>query len=179
MYVEMSRYVLYKCHPLRLNVGFLLHKNVGYSRNFDFDCKAIRIGDELDVSELKGSLHLTRTSQGMYAQGRLQANINLECVRCLTSFDQPLRVDVDDLFIYPPEEASDPLLSIPESGILDLNPLLREYLLLDVPIQSLCREECKGLCSECGSNLNESECDHSQVDIDPRLETLKTLLHKS
>jgi uncharacterized protein len=166
-------------HPLRLNVGFLLHKNVGYSRNFDFDIDGVRVGDDLNVSVLRGSINLTRTSQGVYASGRIQAELGLDCVRCLVSYGQPLVVDVNDLFIYPPSDADEPQLAIADTGVLDLNPILREYLLLDVPIQPLCRSDCKGLCSICGENLNDSDCQHPDADIDPRLEVLKTLLPKS
>ncbi|NIS79933.1 MAG: hypothetical protein GTO14_06950 [Anaerolineales bacterium] len=166
-------------HPLRLNVGFLLHKSVGYSRNFDFDVDNVQVDSDLDVSALQGSINITRTSQGLYARGRMQAMRGLDCVRCLATYSQPLSVDVDDLFIYPPSDAEDPQLAIPETGILDLKPVLREYLLLDVPIQPLCRPDCKGLCAICGENLNDTDCQHPEADIDPRMEVLKTLLPKS
>lgn len=166
-------------HPLRLNVGFLLHKNVGEGRNFDFDCDSVRVGDDLDVERLRGTIHLTRTGQGVYAQGRLHAQTSLQCVRCLTSFDQQLTIELDDLFTYPPDRADDPLLSIPEDGVLDLNPLLREYLLLDIPIKPVCRQDCKGFCPICGGDLNETECEHPDTEFDPRLAALKELLSKS
>jgi uncharacterized protein len=166
-------------HPLRLNIGFLLHKDVGFSRNFDFECNSIRLGDDLDVTDLRGTLQMSRTGQGVYVHGRIQANTSLDCVRCLTSFKQPLVVDLKDLFAYPADHASDPLLSIPESGLLDLNPLLREYFLLDIPIQPLCSQDCKGLCPECGGSLNEAVCDHPASEVDPRFAVLKALLKKS
>lgn len=165
-------------HPLRLNVGFLLNKNVGYCRNFDFDQNSLRVGDDVDVTGLRGSIQLTRTAQGVYAQGRLQARISLDCVRCLTTFDQLLTVDLSDLFHYPPLRADEPSLSIPDDGTLDFNPLIREYLLLDIPIQPLCHADCKGFCAVCGGNLNEIVCDHEPTEIDPRLEALKMLLSK-
>jgi uncharacterized protein len=112
----------------------------------------------------------------VYAQGNLQARINLDCVRCLSNFDQLLTVNLSDLFHYPPLRAGEPSLSIPEDGILDFNPLIREYLLLDIPIQPLCHADCKGICAVCGGNLNESVCKHETIEIDPRLEALKTLL---
>ncbi|HEY48107.1 MAG TPA: DUF177 domain-containing protein [Anaerolineae bacterium] len=163
-------------HPLRLNVGFLLHKNVGYSRNFDFDHPSIRVGEDVDVTGLRGSIQLTRTAQGVYAQGHLQARISLDCVRCLSTFDQLLTVDLNDLFHYPPLQEGEPTLSIPEDGNLDFNPLIREYLLLDIPIQPLCHADCKGFCAVCGGNLNETVCDHEPAEIDPRLAALKSLL---
>jgi uncharacterized protein len=163
-------------HPLRLNVGFLLHKNVGFSRNFDFDCDQLRVGDDLDVTELAGSLRLTRTRRGVYVEGRLMARVNIDCVRCLESYPQRLSAQIDELYEYPAEDASDPLLTISEAAILDLNPLLREVLLLDVPIQPLCSSDCKGLCPVCGGNMNEHVCQHPEADIDPRLAVLKSLL---
>ena len=166
-------------HPLRLNVGFLLNKNVGDSRNFDFDHASLRVGDDVDVTDLRGSIQLTRTAQGLYAQGHLQARINLDCVRCLTPFEQLLTVDLGDMFHYPPSRADDLSMSIPEDGILDFNPLIREYLLLDIPIQPLCKRDCKGLCAVCGANLNETVCDHGPDEIDPRFDALKELLSKS
>ena len=166
-------------HPLRLNVGFLLNENVGCSRNFDYDIDAIQLGDDLAVQELKGSLTLTRTSLGVLVGGSLYGRRSIECVRCLGSFDQLLTARIEDLFVYPASAAEDPLLAIPETGMLDLTPVLREYLLLDVPIQPLCRPDCKGLCSICGNDLNHNQCEHPEAEIDPRFEALKALLPKS
>ncbi|OGO11465.1 MAG: hypothetical protein A2Z66_11065 [Chloroflexi bacterium RBG_13_66_10] len=131
------------------------------------------------MADLRGSVRFSRTAQGLYAQGRLQAETHVDCVRCLEDFSQRLDIRLDDLFVYPPGESSDPLLSIPETGILDLNPLVREYLLLDLPLQPVCRPDCRGLCPECGNNLNESSCEHPVSEVDPRLSGLKSLLSRS
>ncbi|MBM3122885.1 MAG: DUF177 domain-containing protein [Chloroflexi bacterium] len=163
-------------HPLRLNVGFLLHESVGYSRTFDFELPSVQVSEDLDVSHMRGQLRLTRTAQGLYGQGRLQVSTPLECVRCLASYDQEITARVDDLFFYPPGAATEPLLAIPETAILDLGPILREYFLLDLPLQPVCRPDCKGLCPECGNNLNEGNCRHPSTDIDPRLAGLQSLL---
>jgi len=162
--------------PLRLNVGFLLHRDVGFNRNFDFDGLGVKVSDDLEVRNLRGSMRFTRTAQGLYGQGNLKAETSLECVRCLKTFDQTLEIRLDDLFVYPPDRASDPLLAVPETGILDLSPLTREYLLLDFPLQPVCRAECRGLCPECGNNLNDKSCQHTRAEVDPRLEVLKDLL---
>ena len=87
-----------------------------------------------------------------------------------------MQVEVNDLFVYPPSQPTDPNLSIPETGILDLSPVLREYLLLDVPLQPLCRPDCQGLCPECGNNRNETACNHPAAEVDPRLSALRALL---
>ncbi len=166
-------------HPLRINVGFLLHENVGYSRTFDFDHPAVQIGEDLAIRKLRGSLRFTRTAQGLYGEGPLQATTTMECVRCLSEFEQPLAIRVDELFAYTSGQTTDPLLVVPETGVLDLSLLLREYLLLDLPLQPLCKADCLGLCPECGNNLNESPCSHPQDQIDPRLVALQLLLEDS
>ncbi len=163
-------------HPLRLNVGFLLHESVGFSRNFVFDHAAVLVGGDLQVEDLRGTVRFTRTAQGLYAHGRLHARAHQTCVRCLAEYEQDLSVELDDLFTYPPAPGADALLQIPESGILDLNPLLREHLLLAVPLQPLCRPDCAGLCPVCGANQNLTHCHHRETAIDPRLAVLKSLL---
>lgn len=162
-----------------LNVGFLLHQTLGYSRTFDFEVPHVQVGDDLDVSDLHGELRLSRTAQGLYAAGALRASTLVDCVRCLTPFDQPLTVVFDDLFVYPPSRANEPLLAIPETGLLDLTPLAREYFLLDMPLRPLCRPECRGLCPECGADWNNTECEHVSSAVDPRLQGLRALLDDS
>jgi uncharacterized protein len=163
-------------NPLRLNVGFLLNKNVGYSRNFEFDVPHPVIDGDLEVKKLTGTLHATRTGQGVYMHGKLTAITPIECVRCLDEFDQILTAELDELFVYPPQNDVEPELTITEEAILDLNPILRELFILDTPIQPVCRTDCKGLCPICGENRNEQQCEHPEEDIDPRFAVLKSLL---
>lgn len=166
-------------HPLRLNVGFLLNESIGCSRNVEYNVDSVQLSEDLKVNGLQGSLTLTRTSMGVLVEGKLQGILSLECVRCLKSYNQHLTSSFEDLFVYPASQAEDPLLAIPETATLDLTPILREYLLLDVPIQPLCRLDCKGLCPICGELINVNKCDHHEAEIDPRFEVLKELLPKS
>src|SRR3989304_3668201 len=76
--------------PLCLNVGFMLHQTVGYNRTFEFDHPSVQVSDDLDVSDLQGQLHLTRTAQGLYATGAMQAAAGTAGVRCLTPFEHRL-----------------------------------------------------------------------------------------
>ncbi len=154
--------------PLCLNVGFMLHQTVGYNRIFEFDHPSVQVSDDLDVSDLQGELRLTRTAQGLYTSGGMQASTQAECVRCLTPFAQRLVITFDDLFIYPSSRATEPLLAVPETGLLDLSPLAREYMLLAFPLQPLCRPDCRGLCPECGVNWNEADCEHRSIESEAR-----------
>jgi uncharacterized protein len=154
----------------------MLHQTVGYTLPFEFDYPSVQVSDDLDVSDLHGELRLTRTAQGLYASGPMEGTTRAECVRCLTSFDQRLAITFDDLFVYPSSKGTEPLLVIPETGLLDLTPLTREYMLLDFPLRPLCRPDCRGLCPECGVNRNETACEHDAPTTDPRLAGLRALL---
>lgn len=73
------------------------------------------------------------------------------------------------------EEDGGDIIPVPEEKI-DLGQLLLEDVLLDMPAQYLCRDDCKGLCPKCGKNLNEGPCGCYQPEVDPRLEVLRQLL---
>lgn len=164
--------------PLRLNVGFVVAQSAGFSRDFPFDLPQINIPPDLHISNLNGLVRATRTPQGILLQGDFQTQIGLECVRCLTNFEQSLVVDFTELYAFSQRYVTDSGLLMPETGIIDLTPVLREYILLEIPISPLCRPDCKGLCPICGNNLNESTCIHDDYSVDPRLAALKALLDK-
>ena len=159
----------------RLNVGFIAHESVGYSREFVFDIPEIRLED-LVLRQLGGVAVVSRTTQGLLFQVEMHALTPTVCVRCLTPFDLPLQVQFTELYAFSPRQATGTTTLFPESGVVDLASLVREYMWLEVPIQPLCRPDCKGLCPVCGANQNETTCHHDLEEIDPRLAVLKTLL---
>jgi len=161
---------------LRLNVGFLLKEGVGYSREFTFDEPFVQVADDLTVHNLAGSVTLTRTPQGLYAQGRLTGTVDNECARCLDHYEQPVSVRLAELYHYPPESAPPDSLTISDDVHLDLTPVVREDFILSIPMHALCRPDCKGLCPQCGANWNEGPCDCRDEAIDPRLAPLARLL---
>jgi uncharacterized protein len=161
---------------LRLNVGFLLKEGVGYSRDFRFDEPVVQVADDLTVHDLSGTVTLTRTPQGLYAQGRLTGTVDHECARCLEGYDQTVSARLAELYHYPPESAPPDSLTISDDVHLDLTPVVREDLLLSIPMHALCRPDCKGLCPQCGANWNEGPCDCRDETIDPRLAPLARLL---
>lgn len=164
---------------LRLNVGFLIKEGAGYTREFTFDEPGeIRL-QEVTIYDLTGSLRLTRTPQGIVVQGVLHAKRSVECVRCLAPCECPVEVPFEELFVLPnqPEAAApDNQYVIDEGGFIDLTPILREEGILAVPIQMLCQPDCKGLCPQCGQNLNEKDCGCDRGHIDPRFDSLRKLL---
>ncbi len=163
---------------LRFNFGFLLEADLGTKRTMSLDYPAVQAGDDVILSPLKGEFEVTRTSEGVYLSGSLNSAMRAECVRCLEFTSVPIVVQLDELFYYPETSAPDgeSLVFEGETGFIDLGPLVRELSLLELPIQTICRPDCKGLCTQCGQNLNEEECGCSVDEIDPRLEKLRSLL---
>jgi uncharacterized protein len=161
---------------LQLNVGFIAQGDIGYSREFLFDCPSLFIQPDLQLSGLKGMAAISRTSEGLLFQGEFQADIHATCCRCLTSFDQHLTTDFAELFTFQSHAQDDTELIYPEDGHIDLGPIIREYLLLEFPINPICKTDCQGLCPICGKNLNQGVCDHRSDPIDPRMSVLKKLL---
>jgi uncharacterized protein len=164
--------------PLRLNVGFVVAQSAGFSRDFPFDIAQISIPPDLRLNSLNGLVRATRTPQGILLQADFHTQIDLECVRCLADFQQTLAFNFTELYAFSQRYVTDSGLLMPETGIIDLTPMLREYVLLEIPISPLCRPDCKGLCPICGNNLNESTCFHEEESGDPRLASLKSLLKK-
>jgi uncharacterized protein len=162
--------------PFRLNVGFIVHQNIGFSRDFPFDIPKIHLPPDLDLGDFTGTARVTRTPQGLLVQVKMRANLLATCVRCLKDYNQHLEIEFTELYAFSKRSTTDSDLLLPEDGYIDLGALVREYMLLEVPINSLCKPDCKGLCPVCGENLNEVACDHDDETSDPRLSVLKSLL---
>jgi uncharacterized protein len=162
--------------PLRLNVGFVVHQSVGYNRDFSIDVDKIHLPPDLDLIDLSGTARVTRTPQGLLVQLKMGATVMAQCVRCLSDFQQRLSIDFTELYAFTQRSVTDSELILPEDGHIDLTPLVRECMLLEVPISPLCSSSCKGLCPVCGENLNETNCDHGLEGGDPRVNILKSLL---
>lgn len=161
--------------PLRLNVGFLISSTIGTSREFDFDYERMRLGEDLRVEAFRGTARFDRTPQGLLLQGEFSARTGQECVRCLESFPLDIKWSFTDLYAFDARSISESNLLVPEDGQIDLEPLLREYALLEFPISPLCRPDCRGLCAVCGENLNKADCGH-RPEPDSPFGVLKDLL---
>jgi uncharacterized protein len=155
-------------HPLRLNVGFIVNQPIGYSRDFHFDFPQIRLSPDLDLTNLLGVARIGRTPQGLLVQCKFAAVLSVECVRCLNEARISLQTDFSELYAFSQRSVSESGLILPEDGNIDLEPMLREYLVIEIPISPLCKPECKGLCLVCGEDLNATTCEH-QVEPNSRV----------
>jgi uncharacterized protein len=162
--------------PFRLNVGFVIHQEVGYKHEFPFEFEQIQISDDLDLRHFEGIATIGRTPQGLIVQADFSAETTLECVRCLNEFDQNLEWNFTELYAFNQRSVSDSGLIIPDDAHIDLHPLIREYALLEIPIKPLCKSDCKGLCALCGEDLNLRDCGHRNITEESPFAALKDLL---
>jgi uncharacterized protein len=162
--------------PLRLNVGFIIRESIGYSRIFPFDYDRIHLEPDLDLQNFAGAAEITHTPQGLLVQADLTAEFSGVCGRCLKPLPATLHTKFAELFALSQRHVTDSGLIMPEDGHIDLEPLAREYLILEIPINQVCKEACKGLCPICGENLNAKDCGHRPEEIDSRFAMLKNLL---
>ncbi len=161
---------------LLLEVGFIAHEEVGYSRTFDFEFPQLILDDDLVLDNLSGEINFSRTSEGVLAQAAFSASTESTCGRCLDTVQQALESTFSELFTLPSHADKDTELILPANGKIDFAPILRDYMLLEVPINSICRQDCQGLCPNCGINRNKESCDCVVEVGDPRLSGLKSLL---
>jgi uncharacterized protein len=161
---------------LRFNFGFLLETHFGATRDIELDYPSIQVTEDLLLEPLQGVFQASRTTRGIYVSGMLQTNIDIECGRCLEQSAIPTPIELDELFYYPPNTAPPGEPVVGEDGFIDLGPIVRDLVLLEVPLHPLCRPDCRGLCPECGENLNDAGCECEQGEVDDRLRLLRDAL---
>ncbi len=126
-------------------------------------------------------LHLDSVVDGILVRGTLSFGITLTCARCLKSLPTRIDAQVTELFVDPSrdldEEGVEPGYELLDGlTALDLSTLVRDALLVDLPLRVLCRADCPGLCPECGAELDAGDCGHGGQDaIDPRWAALAEL----
>jgi uncharacterized protein len=162
--------------PFRLNVGFIVHQEVGYKHEFPFEYEQIQIADDLDLRHFEGIASIGRTPQGLIVQADFSAETTLECVRCLNEFEYGLNWELTELYAFGKKSVSESGLVLPDNAHIDLQPLIREYALLEIPIKPVCKPTCKGLCAVCGEDLNKTDCGHKNIAEESPFAALKDLL---
>jgi len=143
-----------------------------------------RPADDANAGAAEAKLDLYGDDEGVFARGTFRGWLEVACGRCLgvvkVEIDEQLAVsflpkeripedDPEDVEVTEDDEDLFPY----EGEVVDLEPLLREQLLLAIPYSPLCRVACKGLCATCGTDMNDNPCQCEQSSIDPRLAALK------
>lgn len=170
---------------LQVNVAQLLKESAGATRVLDLDAP-LPDHDGSGRGTVAGQLKLIRTDRGLWASGPLKIAVSGACSRCLKPIDYWVDVQVDDEFLPPVDvltgrrlqyqsEVDADTKSIDHHHELDLTDTVIEYRSAALPLAPLCKEDCEGICSQCGADRNVSMCG-CEAEIDPRWDKLRELL---
>lgn len=136
-------------------------------------------------SPIKATLKVDKTGQRVLVKGHLETAGIISCSRCLEDFELPIAEDIFVIF-----SKREPLRTEEEIGIedlsqeyydgeiIDLGPIIYEQLILGLPIKPLCREDCFGICSQCGQNRNDVDCDCAPETGHPGMAALGKIKNK-
>jgi len=128
-------------------------------------------------TDLELDLRLEAVMEGVLVSGGVRGCLGGQCVRCLGEVDDVIDVDLQELYVYPGwagVDDDDELREI-EDELIDLEPALRDAVVLALPFQPVCRPDCPGLCPECGEPLA-GQPDHRHESVDPRWQALLGLV---
>ncbi|MBI3592648.1 MAG: DUF177 domain-containing protein [Nitrospirae bacterium] len=139
------------------------------------------------LSPVHAALKINKIGSEVLVNGDMDVDIELQCSRCLNMFTMNIRSRLN--VVYDPAETinreeryelkSDELdMGFYKNDTLDTDDMLTEQLMLNMPMKPLCSPECKGICPQCGADLNVNKCSCEESEIDPRLEKLKELLKR-
>ena len=173
--------------PLALDVRDLEHRP-GTMRLFQETLPAPKdFGNAIigapEGSDMAADLRLESVVDGILVSGTVTARLHGECRRCLDPVEEDMTVEVQELFLFDapsetPEEDddADEMYTVQDDHI-DLEPMLRDAAITKLPFQPVCREDCPGLCAQCGARL-EDDPDHVHEVLDPRWSALAGLLEQ-
>ena len=123
----------------------------------------VRAGSDIELD-----LRLAAVVEGVLVSGTAAVAVTGECGRCLEPLHAGLDVDVQELYVYPGHEDPDDELPALVEELLDLEPALRDAVVLALPQLPLCKPDCAGLCSECGARIEDAGPEHAHAQPDPR-----------
>jgi uncharacterized protein len=140
--------------------------------------------DDFTLDEIRITCNVRRLHQSVFVDGAIDTVIQLPCSRCLETATLPVSTPFRYTLVPAAPEESREEVELSEEDLeygcyegetVDLDPLIYEQIILQIPMKVLCREDCRGLCPDCGTNLNSAECNCSSHRVDARLAVLKKL----
>lgn len=144
----------------KINVKNLVLGNLGDNQTelVEEVIESLDLPDEAKGKEVFGKLKLTRLDETILLQGHLKAGLEIVCDRCLEHFPINLDIDFDREYEIDRSNQTPESLYVDKYNDIDVSEPIREEIILAIPMRKICEENCKGLCSECGGNLNKNRC---------------------
>lgn len=167
-------------YGLQFNVSQLLKETTGADRHYEVNTLALDVLDEHTevLTPLVGRIRFLRTGADILVTGTLATAIQKECGRCLDPFTAPITIELEEQFYptidvntglpLPPPDEADEANRINDQHILDLLEVVRQAAVLEGDSVRYCKPDCKGICLQCGQNLNETTCDCQTETVDLR-----------
>ena len=158
-----------------IDISKILMKK-GETLSFEAEEAIAGIEDCPDVQKVLGPVRVKGTVTNVKGSfevcAKCEADVLMTCSRCLEPAQVKAQFDLDELFSNTGNEEEAETF---EAESLDLTSAIKRNLLLNLPMKVICKEDCKGLCPICGSNLNQGQCGCKTDNIDPRFESLRSL----
>jgi uncharacterized protein len=130
-------------------------------------------------ADIELDIRLEAVMEGVLVSGTARSPLSGECARCLDPLTSSIEVDFQELYVYSDtrsgESAGEDERRL-EGDLIDLEPVIRDAMVLALPLSPLCRDDCPGLCPECGVRLADAEPDHHHDAVDPRWAALQGML---
>jgi uncharacterized protein len=130
-------------------------------------------------TEIELDLRLEAVMEGVLVSGTARASLAGECARCLDPVTSSIEVEFQELYVYSDTrsgESADEDERRLEGDLIDLEPVVRDAMVLALPLSPLCRDDCPGLCTDCGVRLADAGPDHHHDAVDPRWAALQGML---
>jgi len=144
-----------------------VHRTVKAPQGVGLDVIGVQAGDELTLE-----LRMESVVEGVLVSGTVSGPVIGECSRCLDPIRDTVEVEVVELFAYPDSATSETTdedeVSRLTGDTIDLEPLVRDGVVLALPVAPLCREDCAGLCVDCGQRWDDLPPEHAHSTVDPR-----------
>jgi DUF177 domain-containing protein len=160
---------------LSVEVSELL-RNPGTSKRLDFTEEVHGLALDIGRADpaLVFELQLESLVEGILVGGRVRGSYVLDCIRCLEEFEQPFAVELNEIMAYPGQPGAEEGYEI-AGDHAHLEPVVRDAVLLAMPVHPLHAPDCKGLCPVCGADRNTIDCGHGSERVDLRWEPLEQL----
>lgn len=147
-------------------------KKINYTfeiAQFDFEGDVIK---PIDPCEVVGVISSERDI--LILNAKIKTNLEMICPRCLDTFIYPIDIDIEERFTTNRNSENDEAIVVMDD-VLDITEIVETSIISTFPIQRVCMNDCRGLCQECGCNLNYNTCSCRKEDVDIRFEALKGL----
>jgi len=153
--------------------------------SFTVDLPQVTVGQEKIIfnEPIKVDADATLTHKDVLIEGQVVAKAQVICNCCLEQFTLDIEAPLKERFVttgqyelLTEKEQRDENVSCYQNSKINLEPLIEQALYLALPMRAVCKENCQGLCSKCGCNLNLDKCECKDEEIDPRLAVLQQIL---